>query len=118
MESMPNSISKIKTLETYAEKPLAEFFEMTPKEKSEQIVQNLDGYTVPSASARFSCLIPVLPKLPQQILFWQAEPEDGFAAKVKILFDASVPAYLDLESLVFSAERMADRFTALLPPDR
>jgi len=116
MESMPNSFSKIKTLEAYAEKPLAEFFQRTPKEKSEQIVQSLDGYTMPAASACFSCVIPVLPKLPQQILFWQAEPEEGFAAKVKILFDASAPAYLDLESLVFSSERMADRFAALMPP--
>ncbi len=41
--------------------------------------------------------------------------EDGFEARVKILFDQNVMDFLDLESLVFAAERMAD---CLLELDR
>ena len=48
--------------------------------------------------------------VPQFLLFWDHEPEDGFPARVKLLFDQHVMDYLDLESLFFSAERLADRF--------
>ncbi|MCI5159325.1 MAG: DUF3786 domain-containing protein, partial [Candidatus Electrothrix sp. AUS1_2] len=41
------------------------------------------------------------------------DEEDGFDARVKILFDQHVMDFLDLESLVFAAERMADRLLAL-----
>ncbi|MCW5200548.1 DUF3786 domain-containing protein, partial [Desulfobulbus sp. F4] len=44
---------------------------------------------------------------------WEADTEDGFAAKVKVLFDHHVLDFLDLESLVFAAERMADRLLEL-----
>ena len=47
--------------------------------------------------------------VPQQFLFWDEEPEDGFEAKVKILFDSKVLDHLDVESLVFSSERLADK---------
>ncbi len=50
----------------------------------------------------------VLPKIPQQLFFWDEEPEDGFEAKVKILFTENVLTFLDIESLVFTAERMAE----------
>ncbi len=53
-------------------------------------------------------LVHVLPQIPQQILFWDEDREDGFEAKVKILYPANVLDYLDLESLVFTSERMAE----------
>jgi len=114
MESMPNSISKIKTLQNYGEKPLAELFDGLDENLVLLAVRSLDGNSMPSTSASFALLIPVLPMVPQQILFWRAEPEDGFAATVKILFDRTALQFLDLESLVFTSERMADRFAVLL----
>ena len=114
MESMPNSISKIKTLQTYCETPLAELFSGVSEESIQQVACRLDGASTPSTSASLSLLIPVLPMIPQQILFWRAEPEDGFAATVKILYDSTALKFLDLESLVFSSERLADRFAELL----
>ncbi|HFB84138.1 MAG TPA: DUF3786 domain-containing protein, partial [Thermodesulfatator sp.] len=36
---------------------------------------------------------------------------EGFSAQVKILFDQVALDYLDLESLVFLAERAAERLT-------
>jgi hypothetical protein len=74
----------------------------------------LCGIARPSPSATVGCIIPVLPRIPQYLLYWEAEPEDGFPDKVKILFDRQVLHFLDLESLVFSAERLADRFAVLL----
>jgi len=114
MESMPNSISKIKTLQNYGEKPLAELFEGLAEDLVLQAARSLDGKSVPSTSASICLFVPVLPMVPQQILFWRAEPEDGFAASVKILYDRTALRFLDLESLVFTSERMADRFAELL----
>jgi len=64
-----------------------------------------------SCTAAF--LVPVLPRLPLFVLFWDEEQEEGFPAKVKVLFDQGVLDFLDIESLVFSAERMAESWVKL-----
>ncbi|MDH3349096.1 MAG: DUF3786 domain-containing protein [Desulfobulbaceae bacterium] len=46
-------------------------------------------------------------------MFWDEAEEEGFEAKVKVLFDHRVLQCLDLESLVFTAERMAERIVEL-----
>jgi hypothetical protein len=48
-----------------------------------------------------------LPRIPFFLVFWDAVPEEGFEARAKVLFDRSVTNYLDIESLVFLAERFA-----------
>jgi hypothetical protein len=113
MESMPNSISKVKTLRTYCEKPIAEFLAGKEAGHIYEICERVDGVQNLDSSASISVIIPVLPMVPQQILFWEEEPEDGFAAKAKILFDRYVLDYLDIESLVFSAERLAEKLGEL-----
>jgi hypothetical protein len=110
LESLPNSISKVKTLETYCENRLAELFTGREKEQILQFVRKLEGTQDLKAAASLGVVIPVLPMVPQYLLFWDQEPEDGFSARVKLLFDRHVMDFLDLESLVFSAERLADRF--------
>jgi len=117
MESLPNSISKVKTLATYCENRIAEHLSGKPKHILKDIGSQLNGYDGPadlSASATCSLVVPVLPMVPQFLLFWEEEPEDGFGAKAKILFDHHVLDFLDLESLVFSAERFAERLTSLI----
>ena len=74
----------------------------------------LGGVAHPAPSATLGCIIPVLPRIPQFLVYWEAEPDDGFPAKVKILFDRQVLHFLDLESLIFSSERLADRLAVLL----
>jgi hypothetical protein len=64
-------------------------------------------------SATVAVVIPVLPRVLHYLLFWDEEPEDGFEGRVKVLFDRQVFDFLDIESLVFSAERMADRIMEL-----
>ncbi len=115
MESLPNSISKVRTLETYCEKKIAACFSgrSIALEKNCQLIggkANPDDF-----SATLAMVVPVLPQLPLVMIFWDQEPEDGFDARVKILFDHHVLEFLDLESLVFTAERMADHLVDLEP---
>ena len=117
MESLPNSISKVKTLATYCEDKIAKNFVGKSFDILMEIGQKLDGVPGPqdlSATASIAFVIPVLPNLPQFLLFWDEEPDDGFEAKAKVLFDHHVLDFLDIESLLFSAERLAEQIVDLL----
>ncbi|OGQ86882.1 MAG: Fe-S cluster protein [Deltaproteobacteria bacterium RIFOXYD12_FULL_56_24] len=114
LETLPNSISKVRTLATYCENRLAELFSPLPVNIIMTACQRLGGVAQPSPAATLGCIISVLPKIPQYIVYWEEEPDEGFPAKVKILFDRQVLNFLDLESLIFSAERLADRLAVLL----
>jgi hypothetical protein len=114
MESLPNSISKVRTLRVYCEERIASHFcgretllrecagrmDAIPRDDQEQ-----------SCSAAFQ--IAVLPRLPMILLFWDEDPEDGFPPRVKVLYDRNVLSVLDIESLVFASERMAERLVEL-----
>ena len=117
MESLPNSISKVKTLATYCEKKIAAHLSGKPAHLLQDMGRLLDGFEGPadlSSSATASLVVPVLPMVPQYLLVWEAEPEEGFAPKAKVLFDHHVLDFLDLESLVFAAERFAERLIQLI----
>lgn len=113
MESLPNSISKVRTLSAYCEQPLAKRFSGRP----DQLVKvcRLSGGQpgIEDSNASLAYIIPVLPHLPQYLLFWDEELDDGFDSRVKVLFDQYVLDYLDIESLVFAAERMAEHLMEL-----
>jgi len=116
MESMPNSISKIKTLATYCEKKIAKFLSGKPVQVLTDLGLQLDGYEGPpdlGSTATSSLIVPVLPMLPQYLLFWEEDSDLGIEEKAKVLFDHNVLDFLDLESLVFSAERFAERLVQL-----
>uniref|UniRef100_UPI004056AD0D DUF3786 domain-containing protein n=1 Tax=Candidatus Electrothrix sp. TaxID=2170559 RepID=UPI004056AD0D len=115
MESLPNSIAKIRTLATYCEARLAEHF-AGRVEMLSQVCEKIRAETAQdeqAQSADFAAILPVLPHVPLYLLLWDQDLEDGFEARVKILFDQHVMDYLDLESLVFAAERMAERLLQL-----
>lgn len=117
LESLPNSISKVRTLAVYCEDRLAQVFDRQSTESIMEALGQLGAIAGPTdlaGTASIAAIVPVLPMLPQFLLYWEAEPADGFAARVKVLFDRQVLDFLDLESLVFSAERMADRLGELL----
>ena len=116
MESLPNSISKIRTLETYCEKKIAKLLSGKPAQLLTDLGVQIDGYEGPpelGSTADASLIVPVLPMLPQYLLFWEEDTELGIEAKAKVLFDHNVLDFLDLESLVFSAERFAERLVQL-----
>jgi len=113
VESLPNSISKVRTLATYCELRLAQRFTGRAVRLAE-LCSRVGGAPGPEGQGvDVGMVITVLPHVPHYLLFWDEEPEDGFEARVKILFDHHVMDFLDLESLVFAAERMADRLAEL-----
>ena len=113
MESLPNSISKVRTLATYCEQRLGDLFCGRPAALAD-LCRQVGGVSGPAEqSADVGMIVPVLPHVPIYLLFWDEDPEDGFEARVKVLFDQEVMDFLDLESLVFAAERLADRLIEL-----
>lgn len=112
MESLPNSISKVRTLATYCEQRLARLFAGQTPELIMALGKPMGARPGPG-TASVEMIVPVLPMVPQYVLFWDEEPADGFEARVKVLFDQHVLDFLDLESLLFAAERMAERFESL-----
>jgi len=113
LESLPNSISKVRTLAAYCEQPLARRFKGCGNRLAD-VCGRLGPRPAPEdASADFGAVIPVLPHVPLCLLFWDEAPEEGFDSRVKVLVDERVLDFLDLESLVFAAERMAERLMEL-----
>ncbi len=108
LESFPHSVSKVATLRRYAEEKLARAFSGKVSLLSE-VLTDFRTQTLPEAPADLSVIIWVLPKVPLQLNFFEGEPEEGLEAEVKILFEREVIHYLDLESLVFCAERLTER---------
>ncbi len=108
LETFPNSISKVATLRRYAEEKLAQAFEKDPaflrKRLSLFRARELPG------EADWAVEIWILPRMPLRVYFWEGEPEEGLSSEAKILYDRKALVYLDLESLVFCAERLTERW--------
>ncbi len=107
LESFPNSVSKVVTLRRYTEEKLSSYFEGRSKELVEAC-KKIGGKIVKPCHAEVCVRVPILPKVPVQVHFWDSDQEDGFPAKVKVLFDKRALDFLDIESLIFAAERMAE----------
>ena len=106
--SLPNSVSKSKTL-ARLEKKLAEHF-AGQAARLKQRINELGGEMVAVAEdADVQAVFWPLPKVPLLLSFWDAEAEEGFAPQAHWLFDASVTGYLDLEAMLFLVEHMMER---------
>ena len=110
-QSLPNSVSKTKTLKRL-EGELAAHFAGKQAQLEEQ-APRLGAMPVKVAEdADLQLVFRPLPKVPVLLLFWEADPNEGFPAQVHFLFDGNVSAFLDLESLLFLVEQLADRLMA------
>ena len=107
--SLPNSVSKAKTL-TRLEKKLADHFAGRAAELKRRISQ-LGGemVAVGGEDADVQAAFLPLPKVPLLLSYWDAEAEEGFAPQAHWLFDASVTHYLDLEAMLFLVEHLMER---------
>lgn len=114
MESLPNSISKVRTLRVYCEERIAAGF-CGKTALLTKCVAAIDGVArnVGGQGCSAAFRVPVLPRLAMMLVFWDEDPEEGFPPRVKILYDKNVLSVLDLESLVFACERMAERLLEL-----
>ncbi len=109
MESLPNSVSKIKSLKSHCEEPLAKAF--AGKVDCLPIVVEKVGGKICQTKVQVDVAadFQILPKLTIRILWWDEEPEEGFEARTKFLFDSRVLDTLDIESLLFACEQLTDR---------
>ncbi|QJA06618.1 DUF3786 domain-containing protein [Thermosulfurimonas marina] len=108
LEAFPHSVSKVATLRRYAEEPLARALET----QEERLREALSRFRIRKLEERADLAVEVwvLPRVPLRIHFWRGEAEEGLPGEVKILYDQQAPEYLDLESLVFCAERLVERW--------
>ncbi len=110
LESFPNSISKVVTLKRYTEEKIARNFAGMPQKFLASCI-GLGGDEVSQCPADVCVIVPVLPKVPVRLNFWDEDPDDGLPAEVKALFDKRALDFLDIESLIFCAERLAETIT-------
>ena len=59
-----------------------------------------------AGSADLALYFQILPKVPVMLMFWDAEPKEGFEAEVRLLFDETITDHLDIESIMFLSERL------------
>ncbi len=109
IDVLPGSIPKKPELEETCEKRIAQAFKGDPN-GLKKAVRALGGTQAKvETSADVKAVLHPLPKTPFLLLFWDEEPEEGFEARVKVLFDETILCFLDIESAVFLAEKMAHR---------
>jgi len=107
--SLPNSVSKAKTL-AHLEQKLADHFAGRAellKERASQVGGEMVAVGGEDADVQ-AAFLP-LPRVPIMLLFWDTDPEEDFAPQSKFLFDNSVTHYLDLESILFLVEHLMER---------
>lgn len=108
IDNIPGYIPKKPELEQGCEEKIARHFEgnLSRFKKAALTLSGKSAQDASHADAAFTFL--PLPKVPFFLLFWDHAPEEGFTARAKLLFDRSVTHYLDIESLVFLAEKFAE----------
>ena len=111
LETFPNSISKVATLRRYAEEKLARALN-EDFEDLRSLIYHFRSREL-SGEADLAVEILVLPRVPLRVYFWRGDPEEGLSPEAKILYDLRATEYLDLESLVFCAERLVERWLEL-----
>lgn len=109
METLPNSVSKIKSLRAHCEGPLAEKYAGRMDRLGGAVARMGVRIELTDEQVDFAAEFAILPRLAVRVLWWDEDPSEGFAAKTKFLFDSKVLETLDLESLLFTCEQLTDR---------
>jgi hypothetical protein len=107
LEAIPNTISKMKSMKAHVEAPLIERFAGHPDQlrKAAKAIGGED-YRDRFPTADVAIRFTPLPRLPVMLLFWDTDPDDGFGAEIKLLFDDTITEHLDVESIMFLSERI------------
>lgn len=108
LQEIPNTVSKIKSMQSQVEMPLRERFARRRDELA-AAAERIGGKDVSAkvASADLAVLFTPLPRIPVMLLFWDADTEGGFDAEVKLSFDETITEHLDIESILFLSETLA-----------
>ena len=107
LEAIPNTVSKMKSMKSHVEEPLVTRFGGR-SEDLRAAAEMLGGRDAAGEmhSADLAFVFTPLPKIPLMLLFWDEDKEDGFEARVKLLFDETITEHLDIESIMFLSERL------------
>lgn len=108
LEELPGSTSKVKSLDGVAEAPLARHFGGRMDDLASR-ARELGGVDVgrEHPSSDMALTFRPLPRVPILLLFWDGDADEGFDARAKVLYDGTVADHLDIESIVFLTERLA-----------
>ena len=98
------ALMKAKSFAREAEEPLRELFDRDG-EAAARALERLGAVREPGMPAPVAWRLDALPRVPVLVLYWP--PEEEFASKCKVLFDATADRYLDVESLTFLIEGLA-----------
>lgn len=106
-QEFPNTVSKVKSMIAHVEEPLSEHF-AGKREELRSAGQSVGGEDVTDQypSADLAMKFTPLPRVPVLLIYWEADPAEAVAAKIKLLFDETVPRHLDIESILFLSERL------------
>lgn len=104
---LPNTVSKVKSMKSHVEEPLIRCFQGRPR-KLLEAGEALGGedLTGRGFEADVALLFRPLPRIPVVLLFWDHDPEEGYGARIKLLFDETIVEHLDTESIMFLSERI------------
>ncbi len=108
LQDFPNTVSKIKSMKTHVEAPLAERFAGCPGQLAAAALR-IGGKDVSARtqSADQAFRFTPLPRIPLMLLFWDGDDSAGFDAEIKLAFDETITEHLDIESILFLSEHIA-----------
>jgi len=98
------ALMKSKSFAREAEEPLRGLFDRDAG-AAERALERLVAVREAGLPAPVAWRLDALPRIPVLVLYWP--PEEEFASKCKVLFDATADRYLDVESLTFLIEGLA-----------
>jgi hypothetical protein len=109
LKEFPNTVSKVVSMKSQVEDPLVKTFAGRLQSLAQKALE-IGGKDMSSGyeTADLAFLFQVLPRVPVMLVFWDAEPEDGFDAQARLLFDETITQHLDIESIMFLSERIKE----------
>jgi hypothetical protein len=104
---LPNTVSKIKTMERSIQEPIAERFHGRSHELKDAALM-MGGKALEETGSDASAVIIFrpLPRLPVMLMFWDGQEEEGYGSQARFLFDETITEHLDIESILFLSERI------------
>ena len=109
LQEIPNTVSKIKSMHAHVEEPLRERF-AGHKGELAAAARSIGGVdvTAETESVDLAFHFQPLPRVPVMLLFWDGDGGSGFGAEVKLSFDETITEHLDIESIMFLSEHLAN----------
>ncbi len=108
-KEFPNTVSKQVSMKDHVEAPLIRRFSGDAQTlRARALALGGDDRTSKENNADLAVFFQVLPRVPVILMYWDGEPEEGFEAEVKLLFDETVTKHLGIESIMFLSERLSE----------